>query len=180
MDELALWALGLGVLKLGGSLFAVFKPARYKKLIQAFPRSVWPGRVLSAVALVWAAILLNEMPMGRFDSWKTALYVLCPLAIVLVPIYLDELLSPRALGGLFLLMAAPILDAARWHPSSLSVCMSLIAYIMVVFGMMFILTPYMFNRIFSYFTRTERRCRYWAVLGVLAGAGLLALGLFAY
>lgn len=180
MSELAVWALVFGVLKLAGSVFAALKPGAFIGVAKAFPRSVWPGRLLTAVDMVWAAILLNEMPMGRFDSWKVSLYVLCPLAIVLISVYLDELLTPRALGGLYLLLAAPILDAARWHPSSLSVIMTVIAYIMVVLGITFVLAPYMLNRIISIWTRTEKLCRRFALGGVAAGVLLTALGILAY
>lgn len=180
MTELAIWAIVLGGLKFSGSLYAWLRPGSAIGLAKAFPRSVWPGRILSAIDFVWAALLLNAMPMGHFDSWKVALYVLCPLAIILVPIYLDELLSPRALGGLYLLLAAPILDAARWHPSSWSVVMSVVAYIMVIAGIAFVLAPYLLNRMLVVGTGNESRCRAFAILGCGFGLLLICLGIFVY
>lgn len=170
----------LGAIKLLGSAWALKFSDTEMRMLRAFPRSVWPGRILATIDLVWAALLLNEMPMGAFDSWKISLYLLCPLAIVLVPLYLDELLSVRAMGGLYLLLAAPILDAARWHPSNLSLIMSVIAYIMIVFGIAFVLAPYLLNRIIELFTRNKTGWRVLSLFGMVFGIAMILLGVFAY
>jgi len=178
--SLSTWAIMLGAVKLIGSGWVLGRPAEAMRALKAFPRSVWPGRVLSTVDLVWAAMLLNEMPMGSFDSWKVALYVLCPLAVVLVPIYLDELLSVRALGGLYLLLADPILDTARWHASDLSIIMSVIAYILVIFGIAFVLAPYLLGRLLQLWCRNEQACRISTIFGLIFGVAMIMLGVFVY
>jgi uncharacterized protein YjeT (DUF2065 family) len=180
MSRLAVWAVVFGVLKLGGSIFAALRPELFRKGVVAFPRSVWPARILTVIDLVWAAFLLNAMAMGNFDRFKVALYGLCPLAIILVVIYLDELLAPRALGGLYLLLAAPLLDVARCHPSSWSLLMTVVAYMMVIAGIAFILTPYLFRKMFSFWIRDDRICRSMAMIGIFAGAVMLGIGLFVY
>lgn len=180
MSQLAIWALILGLLKLGGGIAAISKPKLIWDTLESFPRSVWPGRILSTIDLVWAALLVNAMPLGGFEHWKPALYVLCPLVVVAVPIYMDELLSPRALGGFYMLIAAPILDAGRWHPSGLSVIMAAIAYLMIVWGIILVLMPYQFNRVVG-LTRGRDSAKVvvaWASVAI--GTALICLGVFVY
>lgn len=180
MSSLAVWSICLGAFKLLFSAFGFAAPAKAMTGLRAFPRSKWPARVLSTVDLVWAAILLNEMPMGAFDSWKVALYALCPLAIILVPLYLDELLAPRALGGLYLLIASPILAAARWHPSDLSVILSFLSYLIICIGIALVLAPYLLGRFIRFATDGAARFKVMSAAGLLGGGALVLLGIFAY
>jgi hypothetical protein len=180
MSDLAIWAVCLGVVKILASLAGLSFPRLFAEKLLDFPRSVWPARILSTVDLIWAALLLNEMPMGAFDKWKTALLVLCPLAIVLVPLYLDELLAARALGGLYLLLGAPILDAARWHPSRAAAIMSLSAYLLICFGIALVLAPYLLRRFIAPLLRDEFSIRISAGLGVAVGLLFVILGIFVY
>ena len=52
--------------------------------------------------LLWSGKLLYEAPLGRFDQYKPLIYVIVPVSIVLVGVFADELLAPRALGGALL------------------------------------------------------------------------------
>ena len=180
MSQLAIWALILGMLKLGGGIVAIARPKYIWDMLERFPRSVWPGRVLSTIDLVWAALLVNAMPLGGFEHWKVALYVLCPLAVIAVPLYLDELLSPRALGGFYLLLAAPILNAGRWHQSNLSVIMAAIAYLMIIWGMVLVLMPYQFNRLIRLMSGRESLKKALSWVSAVIGIALICLGVFVY
>ena len=53
LPQIAL-AIGAATGLLGAFSLALPSPAR--RLWKAFPRSVWPGRVLAAICLVWSAL----------------------------------------------------------------------------------------------------------------------------
>jgi len=55
-------------------------------------------------------------PLQSVRDFKPILWALAPLCYVLTVCFVEELLAARALGGILLLAAAPVLDAARWHP----------------------------------------------------------------
>ncbi len=180
MSKLAWMTLGLAAVM--GALHAalVLCPARLRAAFAAFPRSVWPGRVLSAVGLGWAGWLLRDMPMGPLDAYKSWLVVLTPVTIGLTWFYLDELLAVRALGGLLLLIPAPILVAARLHPSQLTVVISAVCYLMVVKGLVLVLSPYVFRTWSARFLTSDRACRVAGGAGVLVDVVLVTLALTVY
>jgi hypothetical protein len=181
MLELSTVALLIGLLALtvGGISLAV--PSRVRAGADAFPRSIWPGRILAAVDLVWAAYELTQMHLGPFDAWKVHLYWLTPVAIFLCVKYLDELLSPRALGGFLLLVAGPVLDIARWHPSDWRLVITVIAYLWILLGLTLLLSPWWFRRLIPRLVGpNDTAIRIGGVLKALLGIGLIALALFVY
>ncbi|MFU8780264.1 MAG: hypothetical protein ACNA71_04475 [Kiritimatiellia bacterium] len=180
MSTLALLTLVLvGILGIEGFAMLV-KPAAFRCWLQRFPRDVWSGRILAALAILWAAFLLYDMSLGRFDAYKPLVW---PLAIILtgfVWVYMDELLAPRALGALLLLYPAPVLAAARWHDSSWRVVMSFLAYVCVVKGMALLLSPYWFRMGVERFLATDKRCRLWGGVALAGGLFLLLLAVVVY
>lgn len=167
--------LALGVLILAASLPSVLFPVPMARLWRSFPRSVWPGRVFAAIALAWAALWLQAMPLGPLTPVKAWLPVLTPVAVVAVAVFVDELLSCRALGGLLVLVPAPLLSAAQWHPSRWRFLILAIAYAMAAKGMYAIAAPYRMRDAVEWATRTPGRLRFLSVLD--AALGLLLVGL---
>jgi hypothetical protein len=180
MSGLSIAALIIGALLLAGGVPSVAAPAAVRRGLTAFPRSIWPGRVLAAVDLVWAAIAFSQMHLGMFDAWKVHLYWLTPVAIFLCIKHLDELLSVRALGGLLLLAAGPVLNAARWHPSDWRLVVTVIAYLWITVGLVFLLSPWWFRRLVLAVTQSDVVLRIGGAVRTLFGLGLILLALFVY
>jgi hypothetical protein len=181
MSELSIVALLLGLLALTVGGLSLLAPARIRAGVAAFPRSIWPGRILAAIDLVWAAYALSRMHIGMFDAWKVHLYWLVPVAIFLCVKYLDELLSPRALGGLFLLAAGPVLNIARWHPSEWRLVVAVLAYVWILLGLTFLLSPWWFRRLTPWIAGSnDRAVRITGTVKALMGLGLIALALLVY
>ena len=181
MSELSIVALLIGLLALTVGALSLLAPARIRAGVAAFPRSIWPGRILAAIDLVWAAYALSQMHLGMFDAWKVHLYWMVPAAIFLCVKYLDELLSRRALGGFFLLVAGPVLDVARWHPSEWRLVVTVIAYVWILLGLTFLLSPWWFRRLTPWIAGSnDRAVRITGLIKMLAGLGLIALALLVY
>lgn len=179
MSALAVIAWILGTFAIGGGLLAAKAPAKVRRGMENYPRSVWPGRILVVIDLLWAAFAINLMHLDMFDALKVHLYWLAPVCIVLSILYLDELLSVRALGGLLLLAAGPMLNAARWHPSAWRYVMAVLAYIWIGFGLLWLLEPWWFRRM-ALRVQSLSVVRAGGVFKVLIGAGLIALALLVY
>ncbi len=181
MSELSIVALLLGLLALTVGGLSLLIPARIRAGLAAFPRSIWPGRILAVIDLIWASYNLTLMHLGMFDAWKVHLYWLVPVAIFLCVKYLDELLSPRALGGLFLLAAGPVLNIARWHPSEWRLIVTVIAYVWILIGLTFLLSPWWFRRLAPWIAGSnDRAVRITGTVKALLGLGLIALALLVY
>jgi len=180
VSGLSIAALIIGALLLTGGVLSLAAPAAVRRGLAAFPRSIWPGRILAAVVLPWAAMALSQMHLGMFDAWKVHLYWLTPLAIVLCIVYLDELLSVRALGGLLLLAAGPILNVARWNPSDWRLIVTVIAYLWILLGLVFLLSPWWFRRIARFASKTDAALYIGGAVRTLLGLGLIILALLVY
>lgn len=177
---LANWTYLLGGLTTLYGLIGLAAPGLSRKALAAFPRSAPAAWVLTAIDLACVSYIVFNASLGRFDSWKPALYVVAPFCFFLLIQYLDDLLAPRALGGLLLLAPNPILAAARWHPSDWRLVMVVLAYVAIVKGMLLILSPYRFRRWTAWWIENDARCRMGALIKLIAGVALLALATFVY
>lgn len=170
----------MGALGIAASLWQALAPAQVRQLLDALPRHTLAGWALAAADLLWVAWLINRTNLGSFDAWKPALYFLTPLSFYLLIQYLDELLAVRALGGLLLLLAAPVLDIARWHTSDWRLVIAGLAYLWVVIGMTLVMSPHLFRRTVRLVLPDDARGRLSATIKLLVSAGLIALGLLVF
>ncbi len=180
MSALAMMAIGIGAVAVLGKLPGILAPSAMRAGLVAFPRSRVLGRFLAALDLVVSAWLVWDMPESWFTPYRQSLWVLCPLSIVLVCVFLDELLAARALGGLLLLAAAPVLDIARFHPSPARLVMVVLAYLWVIPGLLIVSNPWWFRKLAAPMAATDLRCRLASAAGVSAGLVLIALGIWVY
>ena len=130
--------------------------------------------------LVWSAWLVMHMPLGPFDRYKPFLYVVAPVLFFLIVHFMDELLAARALGGLLLLVASPLLDAARPHESEFRLVVAALAYILAIKGMALVLCPYLFRKATSWWARNDAWCRAGGLVGLALAAFLIVLAVTVY
>ncbi|MDP1587326.1 MAG: hypothetical protein Q8M07_06265 [Prosthecobacter sp.] len=175
---LGLLLAALGGLGLLAGIVLLRFPSALRAGVGAFPRSKWPGWILTAFCLFWVSWVIRHAALGRFEVLKPLIPVLALLVFAAIVWFLDELLSPRALGGLLLLVANPMLNGVRWADSAWRLVPALIAYAWVIAGCAWMLHPWLFRKMAERFLRSDRAVR-WAGWGkLLAGAVLLAAGLW--
>lgn len=156
------------------ALPGVVRPAAAARAWKAFPRSVWPGRAMAAVALAWAAawaptFLVEFMPSvapSLFPYLQWALAAMVAATCWALP----GLLSCRAAGMLMVLVPTPMLSAAQWHPSPWRYLVIAVAYAMAVAGMFAIARPWLLRDAVFAANASETRTR-------AVSAAFLALGL---
>jgi len=180
MSLLAKYTILMGAILAPLYAVMVFSPGLAMRGLRGFPRSRVMGAVLSVIGFAWAGWLLHQTPMGRFEQYRQVLYLLLPLICVLVNILNSELLAPRALGGILMLVPAPLLSAARWHPSPWRYLVIVIAYVLVIKGVALILSPYIFRRGGEKIVKTEALCRAWGGFGLAMVLLLIVLGVTVY
>lgn len=150
-------------------------PGRAREWIRGFPRHRGAGWLLSAAGLAWAGWIVAHASLGRFEHLKPLLFVVVPVAIVVVPLCMGELLAARALGGMFLLAATPLLAVAQWRESAARLVVVVFAYALIVAGIGLVLSPFQFRKVMAVWIRSDARCRALGGLGLLAAAALLVL-----
>ena len=172
--SLPLLAALLGAALLALSAPGLFVPARAAAPFRRFARSVWPGRVLAAVCAAWSLLWVAAMPLGSLlDPLFPYLQFLLPVFVVAVCVFLPELLSCRAAGALMVLLPAPLLSAAQWHPSPWRLLVVAVAYAMAVAGMFFVAKPWLLRDAVAWTVASPRRFR--AVSAAFAVAALALL-----
>jgi hypothetical protein len=180
MSLLAKYAILMGVILAPLYAVMILAPGLAMRGLRGFPRSRVMGALLSVIGFAWAGILLHRTPLGRFEQYRTILYALLPIACLLVNLLNSELLAPRALGGIMMLVPAPLLAAARWHPSPWRYLVIVTAYILVIKGVALILSPYIFRRGGERIVKTEGLCRAWGGFGMALAILLVVLGITVY
>ena len=144
--------------------------------VGAFPRHVWAGRILAAVDILWSAWLLLQMRFAWVDAHHMLIYAAVPLAYVLVILFVDDLLASRALGGFMLLAPLPILESAFVHPAASRLVMTSFAYLLVIFGIVLVWSPFKWRQWTERWIIRVPITRTVGIVGLIVGAGMLALG----
>lgn len=168
----------LGGLSLLAGVLSIRFSAALRSLLAAFPRSKWPGWVLTALCVAWVSWVIYHAALGRFEGVKPVIPVLAVAVFAAIVGFLDELLSPRALGGALLLLADPVLDGVRWVDSAWRFVPAVIAYAWVIIGCAWMLHPWLFRKMAEWFWKSDRTLRMAAWSKILAGSVLLLAGLW--
>lgn len=180
ISALAINAVISGSVLLGFCLVGALLPETIKTWALAFPRNIWAGRILTAVDLALVTWLLLTEGFSWVDEHRLFFLIAAPVAYIIIVIYMDELLSVRALGGLFLLLPYGILKAAFEHPAASKLLMTCFAYLLVVAGMALVWSPYLFRK---YTTRAFIGAHVNPVIaltGSALGLAMIVMGLIVY
>lgn len=159
----------------------VIAPQLSRKILKWFPRNFWIGAVFAALALTWSAFEVNDMPLGNFiEGYKWTLLILAPVVLGLILVFMNELLAPRALGGLLLLVANPVLSIQFLSDARGTWVIAGLAYVWVVAGTILVLSPYRFRLAVEKCCGTDRACQVAGGFGVVMGCILIVMGKVAY
>ncbi len=176
--QMAALVAGAILCLLGAIGFAMEGSAR--SMLSRFPRSRGAGIVLLAIGLVWSFWLVWTMEMGEFSAFRRPFLFTLPIGFLLTLRYVDEFLAVRALGILALLVAEPLLDAAFFHYESNRLVLTVLAYLLVVLGLIWVMVPYRLRDQIAWFSKTTARWRGVSVFGFAYGATLIALAFLRY
>lgn len=180
MSQLAQIAVVIGLLLLVLNAVMIFFPRQVNTCVTSFPRSIWAGRVLAAVDVVWITVLLLHSDIKWVERHHLLVFIMAPSVLVLIVIFMDELLAVRAFGGLFLLVPFSILNAAFVYPSKSRLVMTVFAYLLVITGIIWVWSPFMFRKMTEKWIVRPRLSRIVGVAGALVGLVMIVLGLFVY
>jgi hypothetical protein len=180
--HLSLQTAGLiaGLFLLLVSVPGLVRPQLARGFAQRLPRSRVAGFALLTIDLFWSLWLLATMEMGEFSSFRRPLLIILPIGFFLVLRFVDEFLSVRALGILFLLGAEPLLDAAFFRTESSRLLVTVFAYLLIVVGLFWVTMPYLLRDHINWSARKPWRWHLTHALVLLYGAAILACAVTRY
>lgn len=153
-------------------LFALVAPKVASVAALAFPRHKLSGMVLSALAFIWAALIIWFQPLDFLMKFRPLLSVLLLVSIPLSWKWMPDLLAARALGGLWCLIPAPVLLASRFADGSGRLIVVSLMYVIAVAGMFTAFSPFYLRDVLAYVAARPLRMR-------IVGFVLLACGIAA-
>ena len=182
MPEISLANLSmiLGGMALAKGVYFITAGKKAREKIKAFPRNDNAGYLLIIISMVWFLLILKDENMADFEKYRTAFNVFILATGIGSCLYLKDYLAVRGAAVLMMLIAKLIVDTARFHESEWRLVLVTAAYLMVIGGMWFTVSPWRMRDLFAWGTADEKRFK--ILCGVRIGFGilLLVLGLFEF
>lgn len=166
--------LGAGICAL--SLYALLQPAAVTRHVRAFPRNETLGFVLMGLGTAWFLYNLNSEAIADFAAYKKYMLIGFGAIGVLTCIYVRDFLAVRGFAICLLLLAWFTLNRTRWADSPTRLLLVVLAYVWVVCGMWFTISPWRLRDIINWSTATPQRVRIGSLAKIVLGAVILILG----
>jgi hypothetical protein len=173
--KLSTLAAALGLLVTLPNLFGVLRPATYSGLARQFPRHTPIGWILTLVATFWFIHYVSLETNQDFLHLKKLLYLVFGAVGVGTCLFVRDYLPVRGLAALYLLAAKLMVDTARDVETNWRLVIISWAYLLVLAGMWFTVSPWRLRDLIQWSTASEGRTR--LTCGLQLAFGLLLLGL---
>lgn len=178
--SLAALSIFLGLGYLIPQLFGIFIPSAFGKMLRQFPRSNLCGYILVGAATLWFLAVLWQENISDFAAYKNFMLIGFAALGVTTCIYVKDFLAIRGYAVLLLLLAKLMVDTARWADSEWRLLIISWAYLWVLGGMWFTISPWRMRDLILWKTATEKRIRLICGLRAIFGLFVIWLGIFAF
>ncbi len=179
MSDLKLSTLSiiLGLIVLLPSAFGLLKPRAFAAAARKFPRYTPIGYVLTLLATAWFLYYVQQESVADFASMKKIFYFVFGAVGIGTCLFVRDFLPVRGLAVVFLLVAKLMVDTARWEETNWRLVISIWAYVLVVAGMWFTVSPWRLRDILNWSVASESRTRLTSGARVAFGLFVIVLGL---
>jgi hypothetical protein len=167
--------LGLLTVLLGG--YGLWKPANFIAKARKFPRYTPIGVVFVLAATAWFEYYLSIESVSDFANLKTPLYFFFAAVGIGTCIFVQDFLPVRGLAALMLLMAKLMVDTAHLAETDWRLVIVVWAYLQVLAGMWFTVSPWRLRDMINWGTANEQRVRLLGGVRCAFGILVLVLGL---
>jgi len=178
------WFFALGIPLFAYGLFTVVRPEAATRFLLALPRHRAAGQALCAAAWLWTAYEIDTIGIEVFDRIVRRLWflqsdvpgmvwILAIVLTVLTCLWMDNLLSLRAISALLMLFPAELFPAVRLCDTSWRLALVVFAYVCAVIGMFGMFYPWHLRRALAW--RAAKRTRVTGFGAAYLGIGALFL-----
>ncbi len=173
-------AIILGLLTIVLNAYGLLKPTEFAAKARKFPRYTPIGFILVLAATGWFEYYLSIESVSDFASFKPVLYVFFAAVGVGTCLFVQDFLPVRGLAALLLLAAKWMVDTAHLADTDWRLVITVWAYIWVIAGMWFTISPWRFRDLINWATASEQRVRVLSGVRCAFGLLVLVLGLTVY
>lgn len=175
--KLSTLAILLGVVFAGINLYAFLKPSNFAVAVKKFPRSVPIGYLLMFLATAWFVWNVRQESIADFESMKPFLYALFIGVGLGTCIFVKDFLAARGFAVMLLLVAKLMVDTARWSDTEWRLVIVIWAYLWVLAGIWFTISPWRLRDILNWSVADEKRLRILSGIRVAFGLFVAFLGI---
>ena len=160
-------------------IYGLARPKDFAATARRFPRNYAVGIVLMLLATGWFVWIVNAEPIADFSAYKPAMLAGFTAVGVLSCIFVRDFLAVRGLAVVLLLLAKLMVDTGRPHlgESPFVLVIQTWAYVLVVAGIWFTVTPWKLRDLLEFGTATETRVRVGSGLRLAFALFIVGLGL---
>jgi len=172
--------LGLGVAL--PQVVGLVQPARLSAAARRFPRNLPVGIVLMLLGTAWFVWNVNNEPIADFSAFKPYMIAGFLAVGVLSCVFVQDFLAVRGLAVVLLLLGKFMVDTGRPHldQSPFVLVIQIWAYVFVLAGIWFTITPWRLRDLIDWATATESRTRLLSGVRLAFAVFVLTLGLTAF
>jgi hypothetical protein len=177
LSTLSIW-MGLGVAII--NLYGVINPSEFGVAARKFPRSLPLGYALTLAATAWFMWNVSHESLADFEKLKPILFTLFIGVGLGTCYFVQDFLAVRGVSALLLLLAKVMVDSEHWANSDWRLVIAVWAYVLIVAGMWFTVSPWRLRDILYWATANEKRIRIGSAMRAAFGIFVFVLGLTAF
>jgi hypothetical protein len=175
--QLSTLSILLGLAVAVPNAYGVWKPAAFGAAARKFPRHPLLGYPLVLAATVWFLYYVSQEAVSDFMSLKPLLFAIFGGVGLGTCLFVRDFLPVRGLAVLCLLLAKLMVDTARWVDTEWRVVIAAWAYVLVLAGMWFTISPWRLRDLLDWANATAERTRLLSGLRLGFGLFVVILGL---
>jgi len=177
--KLSLLSILLGVGMGVPQVYGLVRPAQLAAAARRLPRNVPVGVALMLLGTAWFLWIVNAEPIADFSAYKPMMMIAFAAVGLLTCVFIQDFLAARGLAVLLLLLGKLMLDTGRPHlgESAWVLVIQAWAYIWIVTGIWFTITPWKLRDLIEFATATEARTRLFSGVRLAFALFIVALGL---
>lgn len=160
--------------------FSLWQPQKAQHVFTAFPRHYPTGVVLTLFALGWFLWLLTNMDLMEYTIHRPKFLIGFSALGIASIFYLKDFLAVRALAVILVLFGKVLLDAAFLRDESSKFLITVLAYLIIIKGMVYTAWPYLMRDGLAWVYADEKRAKLIFGSGLIIGITVLFFGIFLY
>lgn len=189
--KLSLLTILLGLGFGAPQVYGLMRPKQYAETLKKFPRNLPIGIALMLLGTAWFVWNVSIEPIADFSVFKPYMMVGFAAVGVLSCIFVQDFLAVRGLAVLLLLLGKLMVDTGRpylpttlFHAqageSSWVLLIQVWAYILIIAGIWFTITPWRLRDLVNFGLADEKRVRIGSAIRLGWALFILVLGLTAF
>ena len=177
--KLSLLSILLGLGMAVPQVYGITQPQKFAAAVRRFPRNLPVGVFLMLLGTAWFVWNVHNESVSDFAAFKPAMMAGFVAVGVLSCVFIQDFLAVRGLAVVMLLLAKLMVDTGRPHLGETHWVwvIQTWAYVLVIAGIWFTVTPWKLRDFLNWGTATETRVRLGSTIRLAFAAFIVLLGL---